>query len=1056
MSNFLVYKSSAGSGKTYTLMLIYLSLVLKEPNRFRKILAITFTNKAANEIKERITSSLAMIADTSAEQIPDKRKHLFETLELRTGLSFDKLKENAARALTLILHNYSDFAVSTIDSFVHRVIRAFAFDLKLSMSFEVEMDNKMLLARAVEDLISAAGTDERFTDLLVNFIVQKAEEDESWQIDRLLISFAENLFRENTPDGLSIAQTPEPGQIKDISHRIKQFSTQYKTSLKKIGTEANELLSKNNIDPELIYRGKTGIAGFFANLDNGRTDVNLQSSYIRKSVDENEWLSSAGKKSPLSSIILNIAPDLKRLFHQAEDIITTQKDRVTVLEMIRMQLYPMSVLTEISKRLETIKKEENLLPIAEFNRIVSNIVAEEPVPFIYERLGEKFRHYMIDEFQDTSVLQWQNLMPLIENSLAQGGLNMIVGDGKQAIYRFRNGDVQQFVNLPKVNNPRNSQVLEQRARALERNFTEENLASNFRSKQEVVYFNNNFFDHISKKFLGSDDKVYAHGNQQPKPGNTGGLVQIEFLENQKNVQPDAHTARVGDLITELHNQGFRYGDIAVLCRTNSESSKIALHLFDLGIEVVSSDSLLLRNSAEVVFLVSWFSFLSNPEDEISRIYIANYLYDHYQPTGSKAAFLKKSKNYKDFQQLLSGVHPEATTENLRGLSVFDQTEMLIRLFGLQDKAPLYLQFFLDEVLRFSTTTNTSPDGFLEYWNTHSGKLSAVLPANENAVQVMTIHKSKGLEFPVVIYPFAYQKVSPRSEKVWAEVNDEIIPEIKLAYLDISKKLENTKYHSIAEEVNSKKRLDLLNMVYVAFTRPSERLYVLSSLPSEKSENINSVAGMLTEFLKFMQTFNPEETVYRFGNEAEVNSIDKKEEITTSNSLDFISNPWHNRLIFATRAPANWEAGSPEAAQESGNILHSLLAGIKTKQDIENSVIQIINEGLITKSEEQEFIFKLQNIIEDEKLSRFFNEDCIILNEAEIIAPDGKSFRPDRVVLHSGKTDVLDFKTGKPVEKHTEQVRSYARLLQMMGHREIRAWLVYLGDKPELKEVELEQ
>lgn len=1056
MSNFLVYKSSAGSGKTYTLMLIYLSIVLKEPSRFRNILAITFTNKAANEIKERITSSLAMIADTSAEQIPAKRKHLFETLESRTGLSFDKLKENAGKALSLILHNYSDFAVSTIDSFVHRVIRAFAFDLRLSMSFEVEMDNKMLLARAVEDLISAAGTDERLTDLLVNFIVQKAEEDESWQIDRLLISFAENLFRENTPDGLSIAQTPEPGQIKDISLRIKQFTGQYKTSLQKIGSEANELLSKNNIDSELIYRGKTGIAGFFMNLCNGKTDVNLQSSYIRKAVDENEWLSSAGKKSPLSSVILNIAPDLKRLFHQAEDIITTQKDRVTVLEMIRMQLYPMSVLAEISKKLEIIKKEENLLPIAEFNRIVSNIVSEEPVPFIYERLGEKFRHYMIDEFQDTSVLQWQNLMPLVENSLAQGGLNMIVGDGKQAIYRFRNGDVQQFVNLPGVNNPRNNPVLEQRARALERNFNEENLGSNFRSKQEVVYFNNNFFDHISKKFLGSDDKVYAHGNQQHKPGNIGGLVQIEFLENQKIAQTDTHTARVGDLIAELHNTGFRYGDIAVLCRTNSESSKIALHLFDLGIEVVSSDSLLLRNSDEVVFLVSWFSFLSNPEDEISRIYIANYLYDHYKPSGSKAAFLKKSKNYKDFQELLSGIHPEATTERMRGLSVFDQAETLIRLFGLQEKAPLFLQFFLDEVLRFSTTSNTGPDGFLEYWNTHSGKLSAVLPANENAVQVMTIHKSKGLEFPVVIYPFAYQKVSTRSEKVWADVDDEIIPEIKLAYLDISKKLENTKYHSIAEEVNGKKRLDLLNMVYVAFTRPSERLYVLSSLPSEKSENINSVSGMLAEFLKSMQIFNTEETVYRFGNEAEVNSIDKKEEITTSYSLDFISNPWHHRLVFASRAPANWDAGSPESAQESGNILHRLLAGIKTRQDIENSVLQLINEGLITKSEEQEFIFKLHNIIEDEKLNMFFNEDCTILNEAEIIAPDGKSYRPDRVVLHSGKTDVLDFKTGKPVEKHHEQVRTYARLLQKMGHQEIRAWLVYLGHKPELKEVELEQ
>ena len=1052
MNNFLVYKSSAGSGKTYTLMLVYLKIVLKDPSRFRNILAITFTNKAANEIKQRVLGYLKLVAAADETNLPPKDENLINTLKESTGLGFAELKKNADLALTLILHNYSDFAVSTIDSFVHKVIRAFAFDLKLSLSFEVEMDSKMLLSLAVEDMLRSVGNDKALTEILVNFIQQKAEEDESWQIDRLLTSFAANLFDEQAAPYLPLIGNMDIHQLNKTGQVISRITKNFENEMTTFGKEAIDLIHDNGLDDSLFSGKSKGIYNYFRKLSLGQDNTKPPTPTILKNVEEDNWLSGDGKKSPLKDALLSITPALTEIFNKTQDYSDKNLGRYIVLEMIRQQLYPMSVLVEMKSRLEVIKKDRNILPIAEFNRIISTIVSEEPVPFIYERIGEKFRHYMIDEFQDTSVLQWLNLMPLLENSLSQGGLNMIVGDGKQAIYRFRNGDVGQFVRLPEVSNPGNNPIIAQREAALKRDYVYDNLGSNYRSAHEVVDFNNQFFSFAAPVYLGEEDKVYAEVNQEPKSGQTGGMVTLEFEEEDEKNITENHIRRTHELVTTLCDEGYQPGDITILCRSNAEASNIAVYLNAQGIQVVSSESLLLKNAPEVVFLAAWLSLLANADDDISRITIANYLFDNkLLQSEQKSVFFKDAKDPATFNRLMEQGAPGFSIQALRDKSLFDLTETLIRTFQLHHRTPLYVQFFLDEVLKFTTSGSGGIPAFLEHWETRKEKLSIVVPTRSDAVQVMTIHKSKGLEFPVVIFPFATQKISPRSSEVWVPFKDEAVPELKTAFIKLSKTIENTIYAPYYEEEQNKRKLDLLNMVYVAFTRASERLYVLSGKPSEKDDAPSSVTDLLVDFLKSTNDFQTEKAIYTFGDGTLVKGHKQKENEQLM-PIGFSTWPWQERLLFASRAPQRWHTEAPQTHQLAGNILHQALAGITVSEDADKSVARMVNSGLIASAEAEELLKKLQWIVQHPEVQPFFEPGLSIINEKEILTRGGKSYRPDRVVLRGDRTDVIDYKSGKPMHHHAEQVQHYANLLGKMGYPKVKSWLIYLEEPLNVVEV----
>lgn len=1051
MQNFLVYKSSAGSGKTYTLMLVYLGIVLRDPSRFRNILAITFTNKAANEIKQRIVSSLKVLAFMTEESLNVKDQRLVDTLISRTNLTFEALKANAARVLSLILHNYGDFSVSTIDSFMHRVIRAFSFDLKLSMNFEVEMNTDLLLASAVDALLADVGRNEQVTGVLVKFVRERAEEDENWQIDRDLQNFARNLFSEDAIDFIKPAGEFSSENLETLRSKLNQFTSLYETEIIKIAGAAMKLIESHGIASEYFSRGSQGIYSYFKKLSEGKLDTGVN-SYVIKTVTEGAWLSAKAEKKPEGTAIQSIQDDLLNFYRNIETAIEQGSGRYELYRNLRRNLYPMAVLGELSIRLQAVKKELNVVSIAEFNRIISSIVMNEPVPFIYERTGEKYRHYLIDEFQDTSVLQWNNLLPLLDNALSQGAVNMIVGDGKQAIYRFRNGEVEQFVRLPEVDNPTGNEVVTQRTLSLKREYAPNLLDSNYRSRCEVVDFNNSFFSFAGQHFLTGLADVYLDAAQQSSPSNNGGMVQIEFYNGAKTDFPDYNCKRVLQLIGELQEAGFSPGDITVLCRSNKDSSQVASYLNANDVKVVSSDSLLLQKSPEVNFLINWIGLMADPENSICRTGIAAFLFTGTSATSAESnAMLKKSGESAGFYTLLNESGFEVSEFAFRGLSLYDTIEELIRIFDLHHKSPVYMQFFLDEVLAFSSGKASGAIDFLEYWEQKKDKVSVVLPLSDDAVQVMTIHKSKGLEFPVVIYAFADDSYKLTKKSAWVYLDETDLPGMPVAMLRMEKSLEKTRFAEIYVNEDNKSKLDLLNMVYVAFTRPAERLYVLTGKPpeKEKSEENKSVTVLLTDFIKTSGLYDQSKSVYTFGDGSIVQKHAESISPVIGLTSDFLTSNWQKRLVFAGKAPRVWQAQQPGGTQATGNLLHLALSRISVPGDLQRSVKSMLSEGLIVPADVDPLINRLNLILNHPEVVCFFDSSGQVAAESEILAPGGKSYRPDRVVFYPSHTDVVDYKSGRPDGMHQHQVLKYASLLKAMDYPDVKAWLIYLEQPVEV-------
>ncbi len=771
--SFVVYKSSAGSGKTFTLVKEYLKIALVNPSNFRHILAITFTNKAANEMKERIISSLKEIADFEVFSDSIAVQYMLPDIIKETKVEKTKIVENAGIVLSKILHEYSDFAVNTIDSFVHRIIRSFAFDLHLPLNFEVELDADDLIENVIDILISKVGTDQELTKTLLNFTQAKTDQERSWNIEYDLQEIAAMLLKEEGQIHIEKLKKLSLNDFADIHKHVNKHVSEFEGILSKLGQEAMDLINSKRIPHQAFYRGNTGISKYFEYLATGRFDKIQPNSYVQTTLGEDKWV--AGKTSDEDIASINEIKDkLIHFFQKIDEIIEREYERYVVLNEIRKNLYQIAVLNEIEKVMDEHKSENDILLISEFNKRISDIVLNESIPFIYERVGEKYHHFLVDEFQDTSILQWQNLLPLIDNSLAGGNFNMVVGDGKQAIYRWRSGEVEQFASLPNIYKRSDDPIQIQREQSLIRNYGKENLNHNFRSKKEIVDFNNSFFSEISDCLPEEYQQIYQDVKQDPIKGNDGGYIQIDFYDKDTEEQDfdDFNLHKVKETINDLMEDGFRLKDIAILCRNNKNASLIAAELLENKINVISSESLLLVNSPTVRFLIALLYSLLNNKDKISQAEVVSYLIKTNQLSGElpdnlKSFGIEKTKkeqsNEINFYEKLAESNFELNRFALLNLTLTDICEELIRIFKLNHVADPYLQFFLDAVIKLSSDKNQGVNELLEWWEEKRAKLSIVIPEGIDAVQVMTIHKAKGLQFPVVIYPFAKRK-APQNKR----------------------------------------------------------------------------------------------------------------------------------------------------------------------------------------------------------------------------------------------------------------------------------------------------
>jgi ATP-dependent exoDNAse (exonuclease V) beta subunit len=812
LSTFQVYNASAGSGKTFTLVKEYLKVLLISDNvfTFQKVLAITFTNKAAGEMKERVLSNLEDFAD-------GKENDLLEIILKEIPVDKEVIQQRSKRILNAILQNYSAFSITTIDSFTHKIIKSFAYDLGLSLNFEVEMDAISLLNEAVDVLISKIGTDKKLTKLLIDYSLDKTDDDKSWDISRDLNEFARVLLNE---DDIKHFRELSKKQLEDFTNlKTKLFKHQkeLKVEFQKVGEDCLGLIASHNIEHKDFMRAT--VPKFFTDINLKGFDFSFltRSETIQKAIDNHQYYSKSTSDG-IAQSIEGIVPQIIEYFEKSKAIYS----QFLMNKLALKNIIPLAVLNNINIELEQIKEENNIRLNAEFNQLISDNIKEQPAPFIYERIGQRFQHYFIDEMQDTSVLQWQNLIPLIDNALAQENSNLLlVGDGKQAIYRWRGGKAEQFIDLG--SEKENPFSIQKEIR---------NLETNFRSYSEVINFNNSFFQHTAN-FIQNDSykNIYIDGNTQLENAKKGGYVSLSFLEKEEDKELDKvkYPQKVFDKINELKND-FSLGEICILTRKRSDGVAIANFLSEKGVDIISSETLLLQNSAKVCFIVDVLKVLQNPNDEETRFDMLYFLHQHLNVDSPKHVFLKelaKSTNetiFTDFKKY--GILFEVSA--FHQMPFYEKIEEIIRGFNLVDSSDAYVQFFLDVVLE-QQRKNIDVGEFLEFWELKKDRLSIVAPESANAVQIMTIHKSKGLEFPVVIFPCdvdIYRQIKP---KVWLNDLPESYDGFQELLVDYNKSLGhiNERGLEIYNQQREELELDNFNLLYVSLTRAVEQLHIIT-------------------------------------------------------------------------------------------------------------------------------------------------------------------------------------------------------------------------------------
>lgn len=1038
---FKVFNASAGSGKTFNLVKSYLKLLFKTENifGFRNILAMTFTNKAVGEMKERI---LKKLKDFSEETVLDGSDAMFNALCLELNLQPEYVNKKAKTLLSTIMHNYAAFDISTIDGFNHRLIRTFAYDLKLPINFEVELDTEALLNEAVDSLIAKAGTDKKLTKILIDFAIEKADDDKSWDISNDLNKIAKKLTNEN--DIPHLKEALKDKTLDDFESLKTSLIKQIKSTENQIIDNAKSILAtfeNNGLTKEDFSRGT--LFNHFEKASLLQTNA-LYKNQLESNIENNKVYTTkldTFKKDIIDSLL----PEIDLTYKTIKAAVSN----LNFLKAIYKNVTPLSVLNAINTELQLIKDNENKLLISEFNTLISNQLKDQPTPFIYERIGEKFRHYFIDEFQDTSEMQWNNLIPLIENSLTaenlkgEKGSTMIVGDAKQAIYRWRGGKAEQFIDLTEDKNPF----------PVDKKLIE--LEENYRSHKNIVNFNNSFFKYISNTSFRNKHyaNLYKKAHQNPTIKEEG-YVSFQFLD-LKESEDDKETLYAKETYNTLKkclDNGYDLKDICVLVRKKKEGIAVANYLSENDIKIMSSETMLIDNSESVQLINNILRLLVNPNNFEVRINVLHYLANTFNVEDKHTFFNQNLKlNIDTFFGSFKQFGINFNTTEIAQLSLYDSVEDIARQFNLLQTSDAFVQFYLDLVLEFSQKNITGISGFLDYYDNKKDSLSIVSPNNQNAVQIMTIHKSKGLEFPVVIFPFAdldiYREIDPQE---WFPIDKTLFNGFSKTLINFNSDVEN--FGEIGQNIYTKHKaeqeLDNINLLYVALTRPVEQLHVISKIDNNLNE-LNSYSKLFQSYLNTEQLWSDNQTFYEFGNsKREIIPVEKSLETSSNKNIISVNKKEHNIKII-TKSGYLWDTNQQHAI-EKGNIIHDIMSKIYTKDDIDFAINLALDNGLINDDQVESITKNINDIVNQKDLKEFFTDQYTIYNERDILTSTGQMIRPDRLVIRDNQATIIDYKTGLPNPKYEQQLEIYATHLKEMGYQISNKILVFINENIQTK------
>ncbi len=1144
MSRFLVYRASAGSGKTYNLVLQYLSIALDGSNdaeikdRFRHILAITFTNKATNEMKERILSELRYCIDW----VPGMKKKMLEDLQRNlfrpkmkqdnpAAIAYDaqqrplapvELVQHRANVLqTAILHDYGNLSVCTIDSFMHRVVRTFAHDLHLPLAFAPQIDTDDLTQHAVDELMHNVGNPkmDQLDRILLRFANSQMEGGGSYfSIERNIANLASELFQEDVPQQLQLLKQFDLQDFININDQLNNDNRQSEELISRYAKEACDLILREVSDTSNLFQGSKNCYYRFKKIAEGEYKLdkdNFSKTFI-KMVNGDMPLS---RQVEVSSATQQRVSDLFNLIMQEASL---RRSRA----LLQQNLFEMSLLNQLQQYVDGWCHDNEILPMCDITRLVFDQVCGEEAPFLFERLGSHYHHIMIDEFQDTSTMQWGSLAPLVCETLSYGSDqqvgSLIVGDGKQAIYRFRQGEVQQFVDLARIGEETHQEsaptVPAHCEKLLERTGNSRvahtiDLSDNYRSCQQIVRFNNQFFrwlvdTHFPDKSepntvsSTSTPSLYAHLEQRPK--REGGFVHAFFSNHNECLQRQVFLA-IQEAIDKGH---YTYQDITILSRKNKYLANLVAYLDTQTlhgeiIPIESPDSLLLSESVVIQLMVSLLKHIVNPDNKSVSLEVLQHLFQLGFIDEIPYTRLLDHEHSHQLEDILGDKGFLIPLDHLRSLPLLDCCEQLLRIFSpeesplkLCDMQRAYLATFLDAVHRYGKTHRQDLREFVQWADQHMGKLS-VKGASSNAIRLMSIHKAKGLESPVVIYYDPTAK-PPRSNNIWVSIDPQqqtLSRGLPVGYVTSGNSQEESLFTPEQQREQQASQMDELNSLYVAFTRPRNNLYICSRYvkPKEGSGNLQTYLfdffssksatadsdrdnqqnlytdPVVVEAHKVEPTLEEEQSAcFSIGNlfPFDPDDTNKNKPSAQTHILHRLTYPdWQRRIKIANHSKetltslAMGFSATPLTPTDMGNLVHRILSLFENSDDWKSFQQAPLLDGQPVDALALE---QVAHVMQSPQCSRFFNPQYRCIREHPMMTYDTDSNkfieqRADRIVLTPTSTWVVDFKTGQiHSDAHVRQVRQYMETLQHMGYPDVQGYLLYLRpeQEPEIANVSL--
>lgn len=1068
---FTVYKSSAGSGKTFTLTREYLKLAFQDPDHFKKILAVTFTNKATQEMKERIIHNLFNFSSNIPSDMGEQLKNIL-------GLTDFELQNKSKQLLISILHNYSRFSVQTIDRFFQNVMRSFARELSLQGDGELLL-NTDEVRQAVLDLLMEDISNPEHIDLknwVIDFSINKLEDNGRWDIRRDILAFTEELMK----DDFKVIETALNKEISDYSKlkvfkdKLNKIISKFENTLDGISEKAFDLIENKGLTIFDFSYGKSGAINFFNKISKKERKyvlADLVKGRVKTAI-ETDGETLASKSSKKKELILQTASEgLMDYFQEAIQYIQKNIGEYRSSENILRNIYLIGITQHFNQRMQEYKKDEGVQFLSDTTQFLNQIIGTDPAesPFVYEKMGSFYDHFLIDEFQDTSTLQWQNFKPLVENSLAEGNENLVVGDVKQSIYRWRGGDWRLLLKGLK----------EDISPAF---YHEDALSHNFRSKPNVIDFNNDLFtslpEIIKSNAVSKDQNTFSEEveyllqdlpdaynevvQQKKNEYPYEGFVELQFFEEEETEDGDKISWKemaLGKFVHDLERLqefGIKLKDVGVLVRRKREGIEIQDYIEqyktanpqkakNYQYNIISDETLLLSSAHIVNFLLNCFQYLYTA-DKIALSQIKFY----YQKIINKDKLQIHDVVKVDGDDVFLPENFLSEQKELMSLSLLEMSEKLIQIFKLKEiqKEKAYLSAFQDVLLEFGNKGGI-PD-FMEWWEQNNESYAIKLQSDEHSARLMTIHKAKGLEFKVCMIPLLEWTLSPNAlmaPTLWVNTEGTQFSEIPYLPVKQNSTLKDSDFALSYWEEEVKSYLDNLNLLYVAMTRAGDALLV----NSHAKGNSGYVSKLLLEFAEQRDEWEEADRKLTLGAETDfalmAKEKERKADIFSPSSVSltyYESHNWHEKLQIKHSQNLILD-DSGLSKTDLGIYVHDIFSKLNDLSDIPNLLEKVKAEKMLN-DEDFDSIQKLvkDNLQEGSDLLPWFETDWEVKTEVPVLLTDGSLIRLDRVLLKNNEARILDFKTGKKSDQDKKQLHFYRNTLKKMGYEKVTAHIAYLN------------